>query len=112
MMQLLVLANNYLLLFAGWEGVGLASYLLIGFHHERWTAGIAAMKAFIINRAADVGFLLGIVFIILKTGTANVLQVQVSSCALDRHGDNTRLCAAAGRRGRQVRSIPAPYLAA
>jgi NADH-quinone oxidoreductase subunit L len=79
MMQLLVLANNYLLLFAGWEGVGLASYLLIGFHHQRWTAGIAAMKAFIINRAADVGFLLGIVFIILKTGTANVLQVQASS---------------------------------
>ena len=79
MMQLLVLANNYLLLFAGWEGVGLASYLLIGFHHERWTAGIAAMKAFVINRAADVGFLLGIIFIILKTGTADVLTVQASS---------------------------------
>jgi NADH-quinone oxidoreductase subunit L len=79
MMQMLVLANNYLLLFAGWEGVGLASYLLIGFHHERWNAGIAAMKAFVINRAADVGFLLGIIFIILKTGTGNVLMVQASS---------------------------------
>lgn len=79
MMQLLVLANNYLLLFAGWEGVGLASYLLIGFHRERWTAGIAAMKAFVINRAADVGLLLGIIFLIQKAGTANVLLVQASS---------------------------------
>jgi NADH-quinone oxidoreductase subunit L len=79
MMQLLVLANNYLLLFAGWEGVGLASYLLIGFHRERWTAGIAAMKAFIINRAADVGLLLGIIFLMQKAGSANVLLVQASS---------------------------------
>jgi NADH-quinone oxidoreductase subunit L len=79
MMQLLVLANNYLVLFAGWEGVGLASYLLIGFHHERWKAGIAAMKAFVINRAADAGLLFGIIFIILKTGTGNVLAVQASS---------------------------------
>lgn len=79
MMQLLVLANNYLLLFAGWEGVGLASYLLIGFHRERWIAGIAAMKAFVINRAADVGLLLGIVFLIHKAGSANVLLVKASS---------------------------------
>jgi NADH-quinone oxidoreductase subunit L len=60
MMKLLVLADNYLLLFAGWEGVGLASYLLIGYHFERYKAGHAATKAFIVNRIGDAGFLLGI----------------------------------------------------
>ncbi len=79
MMQVLVLANNYLLLFAGWEGVGLASYLLIGFHYEQWHAGIAAMKAFVINRAADASLFLGIIFIILKTGTARFGAVERAS---------------------------------
>jgi NADH-quinone oxidoreductase subunit L len=60
MMKLVVLADNYLLLFAGWEGVGLASYLLIAYHYERYKAGHAATKAFIVNRIGDAGFLLGI----------------------------------------------------
>ena len=60
MMKLLLLADNYLLLFAGWEGVGLASYLLIAYHYERYKAGHAATKAFIVNRIGDAGFLLGI----------------------------------------------------
>ena len=54
-MLLLVLANNYLLLYVGWEGVGLASYLLIGFYQAKKSAAAAAKKAFIINRVGDVG---------------------------------------------------------
>ncbi len=69
MMKLLILADNYLLLFAGWEGVGLASYLLIGYHFERWKAAQAATKAFIVNRIADVGFLLGILALFEVCGT-------------------------------------------
>ena len=59
-MLMLVTADNLLQLFFGWEGVGLASYLLIGFYYKKQSAGAAAMKAFIVNRVADFGFLLGI----------------------------------------------------
>ncbi len=59
-MLLLVLANNYALLFVGWEAVGLCSYLLIGFWYEKKTASDAGKKAFIVNRIGDAGFLLGI----------------------------------------------------
>jgi len=59
-MLLLVLANNYALMFVGWEGVGLASYLLIGFWFKRKSATDAGNKAFIVNRIGDAGFLLGI----------------------------------------------------
>ena len=58
-MLTLILANNYVLLFVGWEGVGLCSYLLIGFYYERQSASDAANKAFIVNRIGDAGFLLG-----------------------------------------------------
>ncbi len=58
-MLILVLANNYVLLFAGWEGVGLASYLLIGFYFNKKSAGDAAKKAFLFNRVGDAGFILG-----------------------------------------------------
>ncbi len=71
MMKLLVLADNYLLLFAGWEGVGFASYLLIGYHFERWKAAQAATQAFLVNRIADVGFLLGILALFEVYGTLN-----------------------------------------
>jgi NADH-quinone oxidoreductase subunit L len=59
-MLLLVLANNYVLMFVGWEGVGLASYLLIGFWFKKQSATDAGNKAFIVNRIGDAGFLLGI----------------------------------------------------
>jgi NADH-quinone oxidoreductase subunit L len=59
-MLMLVTANNFLQLFFGWEGVGLASYLLIGFWYEKPSANAAAMKAFIVNRVGDFGFVLGI----------------------------------------------------
>jgi len=66
MMSVLVLADNYLLMFVGWEGVGLCSYLLIGYYFEKRNAGDAAKKAFILNRIGDVGFLIGI-FLIFRT---------------------------------------------
>src|SRR5262249_48521971 len=64
-MLTLVLADNYLLMFVGWEGVGLASYLLIGFYFLRDSAADAGKKAFIVNRIGDFGFLIGM-FLIIK----------------------------------------------
>ena len=61
-MLLLVLGNNFLLMFLGWEGVGLCSYLLIGFWFTRQAAADAGKKAFIVNRVGDFGFLLGSLF--------------------------------------------------
>ena len=68
-MLVLVLANNFLLLYLGWEGVGLSSYLLIGFWFERKTAADAAKKAFIVTRIGDSAFLIGIIFIWLHFGS-------------------------------------------
>ena len=68
-MLVLVLANNFLVLYAGWELVGLCSYLLIGFWFERPTAASAAKKAFITNRVGDLGFAIGIVLIFVTVGS-------------------------------------------
>jgi NADH-quinone oxidoreductase subunit L len=68
-MLLLVLANNYVLLFAGWEGVGLCSYLLIGFYFDRKSAGDAGKKAFLVNRVGDAAFLLGMLYLFHLFGT-------------------------------------------
>src|SRR5690242_3787295 len=73
-MLLLVLADNFLLVFAGWELVGLSSYALIGFWYTRRSAALAAKKAFIVNRVGDVGFALGIMAIFVNTGTMNIQQ--------------------------------------
>ncbi|HWH24161.1 MAG TPA: NADH-quinone oxidoreductase subunit L, partial [Candidatus Limnocylindria bacterium] len=74
-MLLLVLADNFLLLFAAWELVGLSSYLLIGFWYRRRTAALAAKKAFIVNRVGDFGFALGIMAIWTTVGTLNFGEV-------------------------------------
>ncbi len=68
-MLLLVMANNYLLLYVGWEGVGLASYLLIGFWQHKPSAAAAAKKAFIINRVGDVGLSLAIMLMFVTFGS-------------------------------------------
>lgn len=68
-MLMLVTANNLIQLFFGWEGVGLASYLLIGFWYKKPTANAAAMKAFIVNRVGDFGLILGIATIFLTVGS-------------------------------------------
>src|SRR6516225_9719683 len=70
-MLMLVLANNYLLLFVGWEGVGLASYLLIGFDFHKDSAANAGKKAFIVNRIGDFAFLIGMFLLIQNFGTLN-----------------------------------------
>ncbi len=68
-MLTLVLADNFLLLFVGWEGVGLCSYLLIGFWYEKQSATDAGKKAFIVNRIGDFGFLLGMFIIFWQVGS-------------------------------------------
>ncbi|RMD93478.1 MAG: NADH-quinone oxidoreductase subunit L, partial [Calditrichaeota bacterium] len=70
-MLLLVLADNFLLMFVGWEGVGLCSYLLIGYWFENSEYAYAGRKAFVVNRVGDFGFLLGIFLIFAHFGTLN-----------------------------------------
>ena len=74
-MLILVLANNYLLLYVGWEGVGLASYLLIGFWQRKPSAAAAAKKAFVINRVGDVGLSLAIMLIFVTFGSVTFQDV-------------------------------------
>jgi NADH-quinone oxidoreductase subunit L len=74
-MLTLILANNYLLMFIGWEGVGLASYLLIGFWFTKDSAASAGKKAFIVNRIGDFGFLIGLFLLIQHFGSLNFTQV-------------------------------------
>jgi len=74
-MLILVLANDFLVLFAGWELVGLCSYLLIGFWYTRRSAAEAAKKAFLVNRVGDMGFALGIMAIWTQLGTLNMQDV-------------------------------------
>src|SRR5438876_2326964 len=80
-MLTLVLASNYLLMFIGWEGVGLASYLLIGFWFTKDSAVAAGKKAFIVNRIGDFGFLIALFLLIKHFGSLDFMQVfqQVSS---------------------------------
>jgi NADH-quinone oxidoreductase subunit L len=74
-MLMLVMANNFLQLFFGWEAVGLVSYLLIGFWYKRPTAIYANMKAFIVNRVGDFGFLIGIATLVFYAGSLNYTEV-------------------------------------
>ena len=77
-MLMLVLANNYGLLFVGWEGVGLCSYLLIGFYYHKKSAGDAGKKAFIVNRVGDTGFVLGMLLMISVLGTVRFTDVNAA----------------------------------
>jgi NADH-quinone oxidoreductase subunit L len=74
-MLMLVLANNYVLLFVGWEGVGLCSYLLIGFYFHKKSAGDAANKAFLVNRIGDAAFILGMLLMFSTLGTVKFTAI-------------------------------------
>jgi NADH-quinone oxidoreductase subunit L len=74
-MLILVLADNYLMMFIGWEGVGLCSYLLIGFYFLRKSASDAGKKAFVMNRIGDAGFLLGVMLMAITFGSVDFQQV-------------------------------------
>ena len=74
-MLMLVMSNNFLQLFFGWEAVGLVSYLLIGFWYTRPTAIFANLKAFLVNRVGDLGFLLGIALVVAYTGSLDYATV-------------------------------------
>jgi NADH-quinone oxidoreductase subunit L len=74
-MVMLVLADNFLLLYLGWEAVGLCSYLLVGFWYKRQSAIIAGKKAFVVNRVGDFGFGLGVMLIWTTFGTLNYAEV-------------------------------------
>src|SRR5205085_11658264 len=77
-MLMLVLANNYVLLFVGWEGVGLCSYLLIGFYFHKQSAGDAGKKAFIVNRVGDAGFVIGMLLLMSVVGTLRFTGVNTA----------------------------------
>jgi NADH-quinone oxidoreductase subunit L len=74
-MSVLVLAESFLLMFVGWEGVGLCSYLLIGFYFKKFSAANAGKKAFIVNRIGDFGFLLAMFLLIVHFGSLSFTQV-------------------------------------
>ncbi len=81
-MLLLVLAGNFVVLFLGWEGVGLCSYLLIGFWYEKSSAADAGKKAFLVNRLGDAGFLLGIFLIFFTFGTVDIAAVAAAAASM------------------------------
>jgi NADH-quinone oxidoreductase subunit L len=78
MMLFLVMANNLLLLFLGWEGVGLCSFLLIGFWFERKVAAAAAVKAFVVNRIGDAAFILAMLAVFANFGTLNFYDLELN----------------------------------
>ena len=84
-MLMLVMANNFLQLFFGWEAVGLVSYLLIGFWHTKPTAIYANLKAFLVNRVGDFGFLLGIGLVLTYFGTLDYASVFAQAPGMASH---------------------------
>ena len=82
-MLMLVMSNNFLQLFFGWEAVGLVSYLLIGFWYKRDTAIYANLKAFLVNRVGDFGFLLGIAAILMYCGSLDYVHVFARAAGLE-----------------------------
>jgi NADH-quinone oxidoreductase subunit L len=95
-MLTLVLANNYLLMFIGWEGVGLASYLLIGFWFVKDSAASAGKKAFIVNRIGDFGFLIGLFLLIKHFGSLTFSNVFVQISQLSPETASAGLLTAIG----------------
>ena len=84
-MLLLVMGSNYLMMFIGWEGVGLCSYLLIGFWFKNSEYNDAAQKAFVMNRIGDLGFLLGIFFLLFQFGTLEFTAIEKLAPGISAH---------------------------
>ncbi len=82
MMLMLVFANNFMQLFFGWEGVGLVSYLLIGFYYQRDSATLGSFKAFMVNRIGDFGFLLGIAAVLASFSSLDYAAVFAKAASL------------------------------
>ena len=115
-MLVLVLGANFLVMFVGWEGVGLCSYLLIGFWYQKKSASDAGKKAFIVNRIGDFGFILGVLLLFVRFGTLDFQEV-ARAAAGAQPGDGVRHgvadhAAAVRRRDRQVGADSALRLAA
>jgi NADH-quinone oxidoreductase subunit L len=81
-MLVLVLGSNFLVMFVGWEGVGLCSYLLIGFWYQKKSASDAGKKAFIVNRVGDFGFVLGVLLLFVRFGTVDFQEVARAAAGL------------------------------
>jgi NADH-quinone oxidoreductase subunit L len=81
-MLVLVLGSNFLVMFVGWEGVGLCSYLLIGFWYQKKSASDAGKKAFIVNRIGDLGFVLGVLLLFVRFGTVDFQEVARAASTL------------------------------
>jgi NADH-quinone oxidoreductase subunit L len=119
-MLMLVMSNNFLQLFFGWEAVGLVSYLLIGFWFNKPTAIFANMKAFLVNRVGDFGFILGIGLIAAYAGTLNYSErlprrAKSGQAGLPGHrldADHSDLHLPVHRRHGQVGPVPAACVAA
>ena len=111
-MLTLVLAANYLVLFVGWEGVGLCSYLLIGFYFDKKFATDAGNKAFIVNRIGDFGFSLAMFLIVVHFGSLDFGTVFTSVAGKPQARSHGHRASAAARRVRQVRADSAVCLAA
>ena len=112
MMLILVTANNLVLMFVGWEGVGLCSYLLIGFWYKKDSASNAGKKAFIVNRIGDFGFLLGMFLLLASLGakgvwTLNYGEIQQNAHLLTASAATFITLALLHRRNRQVGTVAA-----
>jgi NADH-quinone oxidoreductase subunit L len=81
-MLVLVLGANFLVMFVGWEGVGLCSYLLIGFWYQKRSASDAGKKAFIVNRIGDFGFILGVLLLFVRFGTVDFQEVARATASI------------------------------
>jgi NADH-quinone oxidoreductase subunit L len=92
-MLMLVTADNLVQMFFGWEGVGLASYLLIGFWYHKPSANAAALKAFVVNRVGDFGFSLGIFGTFLVFGTVSIPAILAAAPAWRARPSASSACA-------------------
>ncbi len=111
-MLILVMGNNYIMLFLGWEAVGLCSYLLIGHYYDRKSAARAGTKAFIMNRVGDAGFLIGIFLIATNFGSVAYTEVYANLSKIDTFTANAiGLCLLTGAIGKSAQLPLGTWLA-